>query len=1787
MEKIDKVHTMDEVLSEMEPLVSAWFRERFTSLTEPQSMAIPVIHQRKNVLISSPTGSGKTLTAFTSILNQLIKYSTDGVLEEKIYCIYISPLKALANDVNRNLTVPLEQMKELAAREGMHVPEIRVAVRSGDTPQSERQKMVRHPPHILITTPESMALILASPKFRENMKSIEWVILDEIHDICDSKRGAFLSLTMEMLRDYVAHDFTRIGLSATMAPIEEIAKYLVGFEPDGSDRPCVLIQSSSKKVLDLEVICPTEDMTALPTDVVSSMMYDRLKELVDEHDTTLVFTNTRSGAEAVVYKLKERGLENIEVHHSSLGRETRLDVEERLKKGEIKCVVSSTSLELGIDIGSVDLVCQIGSPKSVAKGLQRIGRSGHSFGKIAKGRLIVFDPDDLSECAVMCRAAHRSDIDRVQIPENPLDVLSQAVVGMSIDSRWDVDAAYTVVRQSYCFHNLPYDRFVNVLRYLGSKEEHEGVYSKIWYDEDARQFGKKKGARMIYFMNLGTIPEESNYKVITSYGSVAGELSEKFVERLSPGDVFVLGGRSLEFVRSKGMTAFVKEANGRKPTVPSWAGEMLPRSFDLSMDVARFRTEMSEIIDSASDNKIEYLCKEFDIDRGSARSLISYFSEQKAVAGFVPDARRLAVEEYIDPSGNQRLIFHFPFGRRVNDALSRAYAYRITALTGANASVTITDDNFMIGTTHKIDIDQVPGMLNPRDLDSVLRKAVKDSEIFKLRFRHTAARSFMILRNYMGRSISVNRQQVRSTYLLDMLRDMENEPVIEETYREILEDDMDIRNAKYVLELIENGKMGVRTIHFSGTPSPFAHTIILTGFSDIVLMEDRTALLKELHRKVLERALGDNIRDFEFEPDAVTQYFNTKVGRISSKEDIPRLLMKTGPLQAFRERGRNIYPYCDPDRKTVDAWIRELIRDGELGTVFLDDPHIMVASEVPVYARATVRERTLNEADQEVYGLITENTLLSDVHSKVDMTEDIVFRSVRKLESMYLITRTGITENNRWYYTRCDPPKGDRATAIDEVLARHLGGYGPTTAQEAAFALSIPDEEVRSSLDSMVAGGEVARGQFVVADGEQYMLTSDRLKLRSGKSNVYDVETVENYRLRKGEHFDSIEDYFRFYVTAGSEIDVFTRVEGFRLSDWQRMRAEGRILLGRFARGRVRFMLAEDADKYAYFRTDTTQPGDELIMDLIRNSDSGITMREIVAETHKEKEQVKEAVMRLDRSMKVMRAFGEREDWGTENIYVPFVPRQLDSDPTDEVVAQAIRAYGPIPVMAMRFLVSVPEERIAQAAQRCGAVQILVGPGQMPMWIMQDEVGDLNSAEAPEEKTRILSPFDPDLGSKWAELSSRYGDKWVYPVCRGSRVIGAVELWEMSGCIEIRAMDLDLPEYLDDALKAIDFLMLFFRQKGTDIVRIREILNTDAASLNPEMVGSLKSAGYEYVNGFYAKGVFVSKTMTRDEALSMVFRKQRLEKTTRYATVRELLAQRGYLRSDQEMVCRVMSPTTVKKQLEKGNVLKGNLLPEYVGYTTMSNMSIFRAAKYRKPSEAEREIEKIVKERMPVSKKEIQFRSKHTYDTTADAISSLMKRAVICQDEDNYYKWVPDNGMTRDEALREVAKLHFRDMGLFSAENMSSFLGARMAETRRVLSDLEEEGFLVKGFFIEGDSTLYWMMKDDVDKRVRQFTGLFLLNTQDNLSLYLRDDIKAEVGSTASVVFSGTKIIGSFKGRITPTDAKVDDFKGSDLARKFISDTARSYGVAITTKVVIEDEDWETSDFYSRMNPGI
>ena len=820
----------EEVLNGFEPLIEKWFNSKFDDLTPPQSMAVPLIHNKENVLVSSPTGSGKTLTAFLSIINDFLKLDRENEFEDGVHAIYVSPLKALANDIDRNLRQPLDEMMALAEKLELDVPEIKVAVRSGDTSLKERARMVRKPPHILITTPESLGLLLSSKKFRDHFRKTRYIILDEIHDLANNKRGTHLSLSVERLAQIIDREPVRIGLSATQAPIEDIAGFLGGYQ-NGKPRPVNIVDVKERKHLDLKVLCPVDNLTLHTTEVINSKMYDLLVDLVNDHRTTLIFTNTRAGTESIAVQLKERGIEKLAAHHGSLSKEMRLDVEEKLKAGEMDVVVSSTSLELGIDIGYVDLVVQIGSPKSIAKGLQRIGRAGHALRAISKGRLVVFDPDDLLECAVLVKSAYEGQIDRVSIPERATDVLAQSIIGMSLDRKWDSDEMYSLVTSAYPYRNLSKNEFLDVLDFLGGDSlENHGVYPKIWYDKNEKEIGIKRGSRQIYNMNIGTIPQEINYTVVLEgRGVQLGNLSEKFVENLSKNDIFVLGGRTYQFIESNRSTVVVKDGLGRKPTVPSWSGEMLPRSFDLSESVGKFRAEVEKRLELKEEEIIQWLEDDFRLDKGAAKTILSHLDEQNKICGFVPSDKHLMVEGYLDNRGRSGAIFHFPFGRRVNDALARAFAFQLGKEVGSSVRISLSDDAFLLTFPSRLAIEGIADRLMPKALEPLLRKAIINTEIFAQRFRHCANRSFMVLRNYKGREISLPRQQLRTSQVLEAINEIDSFPMLEEAYREVLYDAFDLKNAQLIIDDIKNSTRKIDYRTYSPVPSPLSHSLILSG----------------------------------------------------------------------------------------------------------------------------------------------------------------------------------------------------------------------------------------------------------------------------------------------------------------------------------------------------------------------------------------------------------------------------------------------------------------------------------------------------------------------------------------------------------------------------------------------------------------------------------------------------------------------------------------------------------------------------------------------------------------------------------------------------------------------------------------------------------------------------------------------------------------------------------------------------------------------------------------------
>ena len=874
----------EESLSALNPYARKWFTKSFSELTPPQKYSFKLISEGRSVLITAPTGSGKTMSAFLSIISRLFDLSLKGKLDDKVYCIYISPLKALNNDIQRNLQAPLDGIYEEVVKDKgtaivkENIRKVTIGVRTGDTTQKERHDMLMRPPNILVTTPESLAILLNSQKFVEHLRSTKYVIIDELHELANNKRGVHLALSIERLGHVTGARFTRVGLGATLHPLEEAARFLVGYER-GTPRDCIIVDASWSKRLEVKAISPVKDLIYTKESKTEEMMYSELNSIIKRSKTTLIFTNTRSGTERVVFNLKRRfGYgEDIAAHHGSLSRESRLEVEELLKKGSLKCAVSSTSLELGVDIGSIENVVQLGSPKSVTRAVQRFGRAGHSFRSVAKGEMIVLNRDDLVECAIMLDAALKKHLDAFAVPQNALDVLAQHIVGMSLADKWDVDKAFELVRGAYPYHSLAMEDFLYLINYLAGNYvglESRRVYGKIWYDEKENAFGKRgKYTKVIYMLNLGTIPDEVAVNVFSTGNRWIGNIEEEFLTRLKPGDIFTLGGRLYRFEHARGMKCYVSEAASASPTIPPWFSEQLPLSYELAVEIGRFRESFSKVVEEcikgtkrgsvlpkrAVPKKAAEFLDQLPIEENARAAIFGYFAEQLLFAKAVPSDRLILVEYTNDiHSEKSHIIFHSLFGRRVNDALSRAFAMQLGEMLDIDVGIMVNDNGFVLSTEEDIEIDQETvddlfSDLTSGSIEPMLRRNIRKTELMKRRFRHVAARSFMILRNYKGYKITVGRQQVNSQLILNAAEEIDpNFPIIKEAYREIFNDVMDLPRAEEILSRVKRGEIGYRFIK-TPLPSPFAHSMITFGHADVVLMKERQKYLQSLHKLVLEK----------------------------------------------------------------------------------------------------------------------------------------------------------------------------------------------------------------------------------------------------------------------------------------------------------------------------------------------------------------------------------------------------------------------------------------------------------------------------------------------------------------------------------------------------------------------------------------------------------------------------------------------------------------------------------------------------------------------------------------------------------------------------------------------------------------------------------------------------------------------------------------------------------------------------------------------------------------------
>ncbi len=913
------------------PLVFRWFAGRFEKPTAPQALGWAAIAEGRDTLIAAPTGSGKTLAAFLWSINGLVEASAAGTLPDATTVVYISPLKALGNDIQKNLQEPLAGIRALGAADGMTLPEIRVAVRSGDTPTRERALMVRRPPHILITTPESLYILLTAERSREFLRTTGAVIVDEIHAIAGDKRGAHLALSLERLDALTGSRCQRIGLSATQKPIEEIARLLAGTEQVTSDGApdCTIVDVGHRRPWDLSIEVPGQPLGAIATHEMWAEVYDRLADLARSHRTTLVFTHTRRLVERVAHHLTQRlGEGKVAAHHGSLSRQIRLDAEQRLKSGDLPVVVASASLELGIDIGDIDLVCHLGAPRSVASLLQRVGRSGHWLGSTPKGKIFPMTRDELVQAAAAVRAVRAGELDRVFIPEQPLDILAQQIVAIVASQEIGEDALWRMARRAYPYRNLPHEEFEQVVEMLSdgvaTSRGRRGAH--VHRDRVHGVLRGRRGARLAAITSGGAIPDAADYDVIVEpTGTFVGKVNEDFAIESMAGDIFLLGNSSWQIKRVEAGRVRVEDAHGARPSVPFWLGEAPGRTRELSAAVSELRGQVAArlggglhgVPDGAPDNgstgrdeAIRWLMAETGVDRSGAEQISAYIAETAAVLGCVPTQQTVVAERFFDEAGGTQLVLHAPFGNRVNRAWGLALRKRFCLTFDFELQAAATDDGIVLslGEQHSFPLEAVFSFVRPLTLDGDLTQALLASPMFTNRWRWNVTRALAVPRHQGGRRVPMPIQRMRSEDLLaavfpDQVGCQDNRmgpitppdhPLVNETVRNCLHEAMDLKALRDIVTIMERGEITTVAVE-TPAPSPASHEILNANpyaFLDDAPLEERRARAVSLRRVDPDLARGIGALD----PAAIAEVASHAWPDVRNADELHDHLLTVGIL---------------------------------------------------------------------------------------------------------------------------------------------------------------------------------------------------------------------------------------------------------------------------------------------------------------------------------------------------------------------------------------------------------------------------------------------------------------------------------------------------------------------------------------------------------------------------------------------------------------------------------------------------------------------------------------------------------------------------------------------------------------------------------------------------------------------------------------------------------------------------------------------------------------------------
>jgi ATP-dependent helicase Lhr and Lhr-like helicase len=1079
------------------PAVAAWFQRTFAAPTPAQAEAWPAIKAGQHVLIAAPTGSGKTLAAFLAAIDGLVRQGLAGGLGDETQIVYVSPLKALSNDIQKNLEAPLAGIGEALREQGLPEVGIRTWVRTGDTPPGERERMRRTPPHIVVTTPESLYILLGSESGRKMLATTRTVIVDEIHAVAPNKRGAHLALSLERLAALCGDRLLRVGLSATQKPIEEVARFLVGSGGDGAPAAqCRIIDTGHRRARDLAVEMPSAPLEAVMSGDVWKQVYERMAQLIEAHRTTLIFVNTRRMAERAARELSERlGDKQVTAHHGSLAKEQRLDAEQRLKHGKLKALVATASLELGIDIGEVDLVCQIGSPRSIASFLQRVGRSGHAVDGMPKGRLFPLSRDDLVECAALLDSVRRGELDRLAIREQPLDVLAQQIVAEVAAREWSEDELLARFHRAWPYRALKREDFAAVIGMLaegyGTRRGRRGAL--LHHDAVNHMLRGRRGARLTALTSGGTIPDTADYQVLLEpENQVIGTVNEDFAVESLAGDIFQLGNAAYRILRVERGVVRVEDARGMAPTIPFWLGEAPGRSDELSQSVSRLRAEVAaRLADHAgSDSVWCWLVEELGIGEAAATQLVEYLASAHAALGCLPTQDTLVFERFFDEVGGMQLVVHSPYGSRLNRAWGLALRKRFCRKFNFELQAAATEDNIVLSltTAHSFDLGEVARYLNATTVRTVLIEALLGAPMFTTRWRWAASVALALPRFRGGKKVppqlarmdaedlvvAIFPDQVACAENLVGEREIPDHPLVNQTIADCLTDAMDIAGLERLLTRLESGAIRVVVSDLT-EPSPLALEVLSArpyAYLDDAPLEERRTQAVISRRWLAPEEAADLGR---LDPEAIARVRAEAWPAAENADELHDALVWLGFLGAAEAQTDSRW----------GGWFAELARQK--------------------------RVARLTTAGRETLWIAAERLPQFQVlwpHAKLDPA---------------IAAPVGYAERE-W----------SPETALVEVLRGRLEGLGPITQSALAASLDLAKADLAGALAALEVEGFVMRGRFTPgAAGEEWC--ERRLLARIHRYTVK--------RLRAEIEPVAARDFLRFLLS-WQRISADARMEG-------------------------------------------------------------------------------------------------------------------------------------------------------------------------------------------------------------------------------------------------------------------------------------------------------------------------------------------------------------------------------------------------------------------------------------------------------------------------------------------------------------------------------------------------------------------------------------------------------------------------------------------------------------------